>query len=125
ILSDDKITCPCGCVTIYGTIFNLILLLLTTSAFMGKSAKLHKRPRKGKVASSSASHAKSQSNPVAPPAQPQPTKAKADKAKRFKSKPSASGREGYVLGGADYVTLMMGGRAKAREEALKLPVDED
>lgn len=33
--------------------------------------------------------------------------------------------EDHVLGGADYVTLMMGGRRKAREEARKLPVDED
>lgn len=33
--------------------------------------------------------------------------------------------EGPVLGGADYVTLMMGGRRKAREEAIKLPEDED
>ncbi|KAH7325218.1 hypothetical protein B0J17DRAFT_237405 [Rhizoctonia solani] len=91
---------------------------------MGKSAKLHKRPRKNKVTSSSASHAKSQSNQVAPPPQPQLTKAKADKARKLKSKPSMSNEEGHVLGGADYVTLMMGGRAKAREEALKLPVDD-
>ncbi|CEL60213.1 hypothetical protein RSOLAG1IB_09451 [Rhizoctonia solani AG-1 IB] len=115
----------CGCAMIYPTIFNLALFLLTTPVFMGKSAKLHKRPRKGKVASSSTSHAKSQSNPVAPSTQSQPTKPKADKAKRLKSKPSTSGRDGHVLGGADYVTLMMGGRAKAKEEALKLPVDED
>ncbi|CAE6509224.1 unnamed protein product [Rhizoctonia solani] len=92
---------------------------------MGRSAKVHKRPRKGKVASSSTSHAKSQSNPVAPPPQPQPTKSKADKTKKFKTKSSANGWEGHVLGGADYVTLMMGGRAKAKEEALKLPVDDD
>ncbi|CAE6414938.1 unnamed protein product [Rhizoctonia solani] len=92
---------------------------------MGKSAKLHKRPRKNKVTSSSASHAKSQSNPTAPPPQPQPTKAKADKARKLKSKPSKGGVEGHVLGGADYVTLMMGSRTKAREEALKLPVDDD
>ncbi|KAG8750237.1 hypothetical protein FRC11_010611 [Ceratobasidium sp. 423] len=92
---------------------------------MGKSAKIHKRPRKGKVTSSSTSHVKSQSNPVAPPPQLQSTKSKADKAKKFKTKTSANGQGGHVLGGADYVTLMMGGRAKAREEALKLPVDDD
>ncbi|KAF8706666.1 hypothetical protein RHS03_04512, partial [Rhizoctonia solani] len=92
---------------------------------MGKSAKLHKRPRKGKVTSSSASHLKSQSNPIAAPVQLQATKTKADKVKKLKSKSSNRDREGHVLGGADYVTLMMGGRAKAREEALKLPVDED
>jgi hypothetical protein len=33
--------------------------------------------------------------------------------------------EGHVLGGADYVTLMMGGRRKAREEAMKLPREEE
>ncbi|CAE6432618.1 unnamed protein product [Rhizoctonia solani] len=92
---------------------------------MGKSAKLHKRPRKDKVTGSSTSHAKSQSNPVAPPPKPQPAKVKADKSRRLKSKPSTNGRDGRVLGGADYVTLMMGGRAKAREEALKLPVEDD
>lgn len=29
------------------------------------------------------------------------------------------------MGGADYVTLMMGSRRKAREEAMKLPRDEE
>lgn len=33
--------------------------------------------------------------------------------------------EGPVLGGADYVTLMLGGRRKAQEEAAKLPREED
>lgn len=32
--------------------------------------------------------------------------------------------EGPVLGGADYVTLMLGGRRKAEEEAKKLPRDD-
>ena len=44
-------------------------------------------------------------------------KAKASVTKR------APGQEGHVLGGADYVELMMGSRRKAREEAKKLPVD--
>ncbi|KEP46946.1 hypothetical protein V565_174370 [Rhizoctonia solani 123E] len=92
---------------------------------MGKSAKLHKRPQKNKAISSSALHAKSQSNPIAPPPQPQLVKAKANKARKIKSKTTANDKEGHILGGADYVTLMMGGRAKAREEALKLPVDDD
>ena len=35
------------------------------------------------------------------------------------------GSEGHVLGGADYVELMMGGRRKAKEEAAKLPKDDD
>lgn len=33
--------------------------------------------------------------------------------------------DGPVLGGADYVTLMMGGRRKAKEEAVKLPRDSE
>ena len=33
--------------------------------------------------------------------------------------------EGHVLGGADYVELLMGSRKKAREEAAKLPKDPD
>ena len=41
-----------------------------------------------------------------------------------KGKSEAKGSDGgYVLGGADYVTLMMGGRRRAAEEALKLPKD--
>ena len=30
-----------------------------------------------------------------------------------------------MLGGADYVSLLLGGRRKAQEEAEKLPRDED
>lgn len=44
-------------------------------------------------------------------------KAKAVSTKR------APGQEGHVLGGADYVNLMMGSRKRAKEEAMKLPVD--
>ncbi|KAF8599194.1 hypothetical protein BDV93DRAFT_315633 [Ceratobasidium sp. AG-I] len=113
---------------------------------MGKSAKLHKR--KGKSSSSAATNAKSQSNSAAPQpqplqrtaksqsnsaaAQPQPlqrtakaseTKTKAEKLRDMKAK-SKLHREGHVLGGADYVTLMMGGRAKARQEAEKLPIED-
>ena len=32
---------------------------------------------------------------------------------------------GHVLGGADYVDIMMGSRRREREEALKLPRDTD
>lgn len=39
-------------------------------------------------------------------------------------KGKASKSEGPVLGGADYVTLMLGGRRKAEEEAKKLPHDD-
>jgi len=42
------------------------------------------------------------------------------------SLPSSSGTTTeYVLGGADYVELMMGSRKRAREEAAKLPTDSD
>ena len=34
-------------------------------------------------------------------------------------------RDGPVLGGADYVELMLGGRRKAAAEAAKLPQDPD
>ncbi|KAG9118790.1 hypothetical protein FRC07_006520 [Ceratobasidium sp. 392] len=87
---------------------------------MGKSAKLHKR--KGKTTSSFSTHSKSQSNPSA--SQTQTNKVADSKKKAQKSKPSAKPREGHVLGGADYVTLMTGGRTKARQEALKLPPPE-
>ncbi|QRV95870.1 hypothetical protein RhiJN_23888 [Ceratobasidium sp. AG-Ba] len=93
---------------------------------MGKSAKLHKR--KGKSTSSFAAQSKSQSNPSVAHAPVQvdkvsDSKKKADKSK-LKSKRPPKGEDGYVLGDADYVTLMMGGRAKARQEALKLPPPE-
>jgi hypothetical protein len=42
------------------------------------------------------------------------------KSKAASRKPS----DGPVLGGADYVTIAMGGRRKAREEATKLPPPE-
>jgi hypothetical protein len=37
---------------------------------------------------------------------------------------SASAGGGHVLGGADYVDIMMGSRRREREEAQKLPRDE-
>jgi hypothetical protein len=43
---------------------------------------------------------------------------------KSKSKSKSSSRKGeHVLGGADYVTLLMGGRKKVAEEALKIPKD--
>ena len=47
------------------------------------------------------------------------------KAKAKASAKRRDGAEGHVLGGADYVELLMGSRRKAREEAAKLPQDED
>ncbi|KAJ2916141.1 hypothetical protein MD484_g4272, partial [Candolleomyces efflorescens] len=85
---------------------------------MGKSAKLHKRVKKLKTpgGASSATGASTQ-------AQAQAAKKKATlKDKTSKGK---SDRQGPVLGGADYVSLLMGGRRKAREEAARLPMDED
>jgi hypothetical protein len=51
-------------------------------------------------------------------------KVQAAASSKKKSGLKAKGRgkgEGPVLGGADYVELMMGGRRKARQEAEKLP----
>ncbi|KAF9046553.1 hypothetical protein BJ165DRAFT_1527637 [Panaeolus papilionaceus] len=82
---------------------------------MGKSAKLHKRvPKKTKTGSSSGNNPTGTSSA----AQVQAAKKRAN----LKAKSSSSkGENGELLGGADYVTLMMGGRRKAREEAKKLP----
>ncbi|KAF7298835.1 hypothetical protein MIND_00831200 [Mycena indigotica] len=85
---------------------------------MGKSAKLHKRTQK--------KTAKTASNPGAtvvnkPHAQAQTAKKKAVLKQGQKSKASTS----HVLGGADYVDLMMGSRKRAREEAARLPQDTE
>jgi hypothetical protein len=54
----------------------------------------------------------------------QAAKRRADLKSKSKSKPSSSKTTGeHILAGADYVTLLMGGRKKAAEEALKLPKD--
>jgi len=45
------------------------------------------------------------------------------KGKATKDKNSSNTDDG-VLGGADYVSLLMGGRRKAKEEAQKLPKDD-
>lgn len=67
----------------------------------------------------------SQANGSKPSATPVPSEQKKKaglKAKAYHRKP---GSEGHVLGGADYVGLLMGGRRKAREEAAKLPKDSE
>jgi hypothetical protein len=51
--------------------------------------------------------------------QVQAAKKKAGLKDKTKSK-TAGKVDGSVLGGADYVSLMMGGRKKAKEEAAKL-----
>ncbi|KAG1822912.1 uncharacterized protein BJ212DRAFT_836793 [Suillus subaureus] len=94
---------------------------------MGRNAKLHKRIKK-KTATSSASHpslsAAKTSAPHVVSLQVQATRRRADLKSKSKSKPSSSKATGeHILGGADYVTLLMGGRKKVAEEALKLPKD--
>ncbi|EIM86121.1 uncharacterized protein STEHIDRAFT_111654 [Stereum hirsutum FP-91666 SS1] len=111
---------------------------------MGKSAKFHKRSKK--IASSSAGGGSTKPEAVASakkraslkdkattkpsPSNPAKSSAPASTVKAqnvngsAKRKPGDGG-EGHILGGADYVTLMMGSRRKAREEAKKLPRDEE
>jgi len=82
---------------------------------MGRSAKFIKKVKKPSASGSSQSKTASSA--------PAEQKKKATlKSKTSLRKP---GSEGHVLGGADYVELMMGGRRKAREEAAKLPKDLD
>ncbi|KAI6129966.1 hypothetical protein EV401DRAFT_1851914 [Pisolithus croceorrhizus] len=106
---------------------------------MGRSAKVHKR-----VVSLMSTHAhpgaerlhplaiapqkrttKPQSQPAPPPEPKSKTKSSGPtttETAKNKGKSATKGADGgHVLGGADYVTLMMGGRRKAAEEALKLP----
>ncbi|KAI0284031.1 hypothetical protein BGY98DRAFT_950076, partial [Russula aff. rugulosa BPL654] len=54
-------------------------------------------------------------------------KLKGNKRAKLRSAGSSTGGHGHgpVLGGADYVDIMMGSRRRAREEALKLPRDTD
>ncbi|KAJ7069565.1 hypothetical protein C8F01DRAFT_1245764 [Mycena amicta] len=80
---------------------------------MGKSAKLHKRSKK--TSSSTASTIAASNGPQA---QAQAAKKKAGLKQKAAPKTSTAG---HVLGGADYVDLMMGSRKRARAEAAKLP----
>lgn len=94
---------------------------------MGRNAKLHKRIKKKTAASHpsalTGSAANTSSAHVAS-SHVQAARRRADLKSKSKSKPSSSKTTGeHVLGGADYVTLLMGGRKKAAEEALKLPKD--
>ncbi|KAJ4482310.1 hypothetical protein J3R30DRAFT_2155294 [Lentinula aciculospora] len=95
---------------------------------MGRSAKLHKRvPKKIKSTSNDSAQHSTQTEQQL---QLQVSKKKAtlkEKTKQATKGTSNSGlrrkdSEGeHVLGGADYVSLLMGGRKKAREEGAKLP----
>ncbi|KIM63365.1 hypothetical protein SCLCIDRAFT_117548 [Scleroderma citrinum Foug A] len=98
---------------------------------MGKSAKLHKRMTK---TSSSQHHVPlPEHKPKPKSSAPTTTETAIESAKKradLRSKVKSRGKSGskgadggYVLGQADYVTLMMGGRRRVAEEALKLPKD--
>ncbi|KAL5501666.1 hypothetical protein ACEPAH_8926 [Sanghuangporus vaninii] len=107
---------------------------------MGRSAKVHKRIKKTKSSTSTSSFSTSKPTPTLTPALKPPISSSTSSAqhqnpstkRRTKLKDKAaiaagpgarSNRPegGHVLGGADYVELMMGSRKRAREEAAKLP----
>ncbi|CCM03333.1 uncharacterized protein FIBRA_05462 [Fibroporia radiculosa] len=112
---------------------------------MGRSAKLHKRAvslidflipdafltvrgTQQKKTASSTSAAASAPRPATKPSDVS-TSAAQEQKKRAGLKAKVGKRrkddaEGPVLGGADYVDLMLGGRRKAMEEATKLPRDD-
>ncbi|KAJ7432767.1 hypothetical protein B0H11DRAFT_1889717 [Mycena galericulata] len=91
---------------------------------MGKSAKLHKRTPKNlkKPSTGGASSAAATVVGGGAQAQAQSSRKKAGLKHKAASKGNASGTP-VLAGGADYVTLMMGSRKKAREEAAKMPRD--
>lgn len=113
--------------------------ITSTSPTMGKSAKLHKRTvrllfaytvlllitfyqhKKDKSTGASGSASASVTASTTTSAQVQAAKKRATlKNKTTKMHGSSSAKDG-VLGGADYVALMMGSRRKAQQEAQKLP----
>lgn len=71
------------------------------------------------VQKKTSSSSTTQPKPVTAPAPSvQSAKKRAGLKSKAKARPGAQGES--VLGGADYVTLLLGGRRKAAEEALKL-----
>ncbi|KAH9924852.1 uncharacterized protein B0H18DRAFT_877504 [Fomitopsis serialis] len=91
---------------------------------MGRSAKFHKKPPKkatnGSTSTTTVSH--TPSKPAASVSTPQEQRKRVGlKAKAGKRRKDA---EGPVLGGADYIGVMFGGRRKAIVETAKLPQDE-
>jgi len=93
---------------------------------MGKSAKLHKRVKKTKSSANQPAGGSSvqQNAQVAKKKVALKDKAAKPKAKQ-RQQPAGKKRDGPILGGADYVALMMGGRRKAKQEAAKLPPPDD
>lgn len=85
-----------------------------TASSLSEAPKASTRPAS---ASANKPSATSTAAAAAASAKKRSLKAKAVSTKR------APGQEGHVLGGADYVNLMMGSRKRAKEEAMKLPVD--
>ncbi|KAJ7451544.1 hypothetical protein FB451DRAFT_1566075 [Mycena latifolia] len=89
---------------------------------MGKSAKLHKRPKNLKKASTGTGGSSAAASVVGgAQAQAQSAKKKAGLKQKVAAGKGAAPSGGHVLGGVDYVNLMMGSRRQAREEAAKLP----
>jgi hypothetical protein len=90
---------------------------------MGRSAKVHKRVKK-----SASNVAPSSSNGNTSSDRAQAAKKKIATKLKAKSKAATSNQSNdgeHVLGGADYVSVMMGGRRRAKEEAKKMPVSMD
>ncbi|KAJ6462029.1 hypothetical protein C8R47DRAFT_1158808 [Mycena vitilis] len=90
---------------------------------MGKSAKLHKRTPKGVKKTTTGGSSNAAASVVGGGAQAQAQSAKKKAGLKQKAASKSTGSDGHVLGGADYLSLMMGSRKKARAEAAKLPRD--
>jgi hypothetical protein len=91
---------------------------------MGKSAKVHKRVgKKLKSKPTTAVTPNASSSSIQPQVQAAQKRASL-KGKTAKGKGSGISKSKGVLGGADYVTLLLGGRRKADREAEKLPRDD-
>jgi len=89
---------------------------------MGKSAKVHKRV--SKKLSSKTSTALTTPSASSSSTRPQVQAAKKRVGLKEKTAKEKGPKNNRVLGGADYVTLLMGGRRKADEEAKKLPQND-
>ncbi|GBE81626.1 hypothetical protein SCP_0313550 [Sparassis crispa] len=90
---------------------------------MGRSAKVHKRTKKTVSSTSAAASAPIPPHKVkqtALGAAPQEQKKRAGLKAKAKGASKRRGDEGPILGGADYVELMLGGRRRAMDEAGKL-----
>jgi len=92
---------------------------------MGKSAKLHKRTPKNLKKPSTGASSSTAAVIVGGGSQAQAQNSRKKAGLKQKVANRGTANQGtHVLGGADYVSLMMGSRKKAREEAAKLPRDQ-